>query len=101
MASEIQRVHNTFILPVVFVLNPVSCERKATSFPKGTITLIATFSRVTDLHNVFDQRLVRADLCTLQPADAFPDPGDEGELGSFAHGISRRDPDKAEQTSVV
>lgn len=58
-------------------------------------------SPVTDLHDVFDQRLVRADLCTLQPADAFPDPGDEGELGSFAHGISRRDPEEAKQTSVV
>lgn len=58
-------------------------------------------SPVTDLHNVFDQRLVRADLCTLQPTDAFPDPGDEGELGSFAHGISRRDPEEAKQTSVV
>lgn len=57
--------------------------------------------RVTDLHDVFDQRLVGADLSPLQPADVLPDPGDEGELGSFAHGVSRRDPNKPEQTSII
>ena len=56
---------------------------------------------VSDLHDLFDQSLVGADLSPLQPADVLADPGDEGELGSFAHGVSRRDPDEGEQTSVI
>lgn len=56
---------------------------------------------VSDLHDIFDQRLVGADLGTLQPADVLTNPGDEGELGSFAHGVTRRDPDEAKQTSVI
>lgn len=58
-------------------------------------------NRVSDLHDLFDQRLVGADLGALQPADVLTNPGDEGELGSFAHGVSCRDSDEAEQTSVI
>ncbi len=57
--------------------------------------------RVSDLHNLFDHRLVRADLGALQPTDVVTDPGDESELGSFAHGISRCDPDEAEHTCII
>lgn len=56
---------------------------------------------VPDLHDFFDQRLVGADLGPLQPTDVLPDPGDEGELGPFAHGVSHRDADEGEQTSVI
>lgn len=58
-------------------------------------------TRVSDLHDLFDLRLVGADLGALQPADVLTDPGDESELGSFAHSVSRHDPDEAEQTSVI
>ena len=57
--------------------------------------------RVSDLHNLFDHGLVGADLGALQPADVLADPGDESKLGSFAHGISRCDPDKGEQTDII
>lgn len=56
---------------------------------------------VSDLHNLFDHRLVGADLGTLQPTNVLPDPGYESELGSFAHGVSRRDPHEAKQTRIV
>lgn len=53
------------------------------------------------LDDVFDERLVGADLGALQPADVFADPGDEGELGPLAHGVSRGESDETEQTSVI
>lgn len=56
---------------------------------------------ITHLHNLFDQGLVCADLGALQPADVLADPGDESELGSFAHGISRCDPHKAKKSTVI
>lgn len=56
---------------------------------------------VSDLHDLFDHRLVGADLGTLQPADVLADPGDESELGSFAHGVTRCDPDEAKQTGII
>lgn len=56
---------------------------------------------VSDLHDLFDQCLVGADLGTLQPADVLTDPGDEGELGSFAHGVSSRDPDEPKETCII
>ena len=56
---------------------------------------------VSDLHDVFDQRLVTADFGALQPADVLADPGDESELGSFAHVVAHHDPDEGEQTIVI
>lgn len=55
----------------------------------------------SDLHDVFDQRLVGADLGALQSTDTVSDPGDERELGPFAHGVSCCESEEAEQTSVV
>lgn len=57
--------------------------------------------RLSDLHNLFDHGLVSADLGPLQPTDVLANPGDERELGSFAHCISCCDPDKAEQTRII
>lgn len=57
--------------------------------------------RVSDLHNVFNYGLVGTDLGELQPANVLANPGDEGELGSFAHGVPCSDPDEGEQTSVI
>lgn len=61
----------------------------APSVPKGTITASLYFTLmmrtitcyflhvgVSDLHDVFDHRLVGADLGALQPADVLTDPGD-------------------------
>lgn len=56
---------------------------------------------VSDLHDLFDQRLVGTDLGALQPADVLTDPGDESKLGSFAHGVSHCDPDEGEQTGII
>lgn len=56
---------------------------------------------VSDLHNLFDYRLVGAYLGALQPGNVLPDPGYESELSSFAHGVSRRDPDEAKQTRII
>lgn len=56
---------------------------------------------VSNLHNVFDDGLVDADLGELQPADVLSHPGDEGELGPFAHGVAGGDPHEGEQASVV
>lgn len=56
---------------------------------------------MSDLYNIFDQRLVGADLGTLQPADVFTNPGDEGKLGSLAHGVSCCDSDKAKHACIV
>ena len=53
------------------------------------------------LHDVLDQRLVCADLGTLEAADVLADPGDEGELGPLAHGVARGDPHEAEKTRIV
>lgn len=55
----------------------------------------------THLHNVFNQCLVSANLGSLQSADIFANPGDEGEFGTLAHGIARRDPYKTEETVVI
>lgn len=57
--------------------------------------------RVSNLHNVFDDGLVDADLGELQPGDVLSHPGDEGELGPFAHGVAGGDPHEGEQASVV
>lgn len=56
---------------------------------------------VSNLHNFFDDGLVGADLGELQPADVLSNPGDEGELGAFAHGVAGGDPHKGEQAGVV
>lgn len=53
------------------------------------------------LHDVFYQCLVSADLGSLQSADVFANPGDEGEFGTLAHGITRRDPYKPKETVVI
>lgn len=65
-----------------------------------TIGLLSPCS-ATYLHYLFDDGLVRADLGALQSADALANPGDEGELSTFAHGISRCDPDKSKETTVI
>lgn len=56
---------------------------------------------VSNLHDVFDDGLVDADLGELQPGDVLSHPGDEGELGPFAHGVAGGDPHEGEQASVV
>lgn len=56
---------------------------------------------VSDLHNVFDECLVGANLGALQPADVFSNPGDEDELGPLAHGVSSRKSDETKQTSII
>lgn len=66
-----------------------------------TIHIAALQSRVSNLHDVFDDGLVGADLGQLQPADVLSHPSDEGELGPFAHGVAGGDPYEGEQTSVV
>lgn len=58
-------------------------------------------ARAADLHNLFDQRLVGADLGALQPADVLADPGDQGELGPFAHGVPHGDPHEGKQAGVI
>lgn len=58
-------------------------------------------NRVPNLDNIFHQRLVSADLGTLQAAHVFPYPGDEGELGPLAHGVTRCDPHKAKETHII
>lgn len=57
--------------------------------------------RKTHLHDVFYQCLVSANLGSLQSADVFANPGDEGEFGTLAHGITRCDPYKPEETVVI
>lgn len=57
--------------------------------------------RKTHLHDVFYQCLVSANLGSLQSADVFANPGDEGEFGTLAHGITRCDPYKPKETVVI
>lgn len=55
----------------------------------------------THLHDVFYQCLVSANLSSLQSADVLANPGDEGELGTLAHGVARRDPHETKETGVI
>lgn len=55
----------------------------------------------THLADILHQCFVCADLSPLQSTHVLPDPGDEGELGPFAHGISCCDPHETKQTGIV
>ena len=96
--------HSAAMLPLSHPEGPASSHHsliRTVTASSHTHTDTTDTTDTTDLHDVFHQSLVGADLGALQPADVLSDPGDEGELGSFAHGVSRRDPDEAEQTGVI
>lgn len=77
------------------------CVSGCVKFCKSESEKFAYGKRKTHLHNVFYQCLVGANLGSLQSADILADPGDEGELGTLAHGVARRDPHKTKETSVI